>query len=641
MAEKTIKSSSGVVPTLGLTGAAMNAMALIAPGAFLWLTFQIQAAATVPSGASCANDMWFGIIVALTLAFLTAYSYSELAKIYPEAGFASCVYFAEKSFLDATGKKRAGSGSMARIAKLATGWGAHLFYWVYPGVMVAAFAILVGYIWQNITGQAMSTVVETIVGVVFAFSVGFVAYRGVSGSTVVNIWINIIQWVALVIFSVLAIYYRWGNPEHAASFSYSGVVDIVKPHAFQGVLVQATIAILILVGFESCTSLAAETKQPEKNLPKAILLALTVQGIFAYLFEYLAANYMVSEKLTNITSVAAPAAAGVGANAAPVMVTQTVTGMDAMVASSAPIGDMCIALGNHVLPGIGVGFMIVMALTVAIAIFGTTLSCINTAVRVTNGMAEDRELPEVLSFLHTENKTPHTAIWALVIVSCVIAFIGIPSVVGLTGITLASNFGTFVLYGLVCIWTFIAYKGRPDFNALKHAIIPFFGLVLNVVMLFGILYLNLTGTADNKTEAKICFYIAGGFGLVSLLYIIMTTVHKNYGMKMITAMIRPDNLDELVATLNKEGLVQGMTVTEVKGFGRQRGGKTSEEAPSKIKFLPKVRVEVVVNDWDVKHVVEVMTNVLNTGNVGDGKIFVFDTEHAVRIRTGEAGVSAV
>ena len=82
--------------------------------------------------------------------------------------------------------------------------------------------------------------------------------------------------------------------------------------------------------------------------------------------------------------------------------------------SSAPIGDMARAIGDHVLPGLGFGLMITIAITVIIAVVGTTLACMNTAVRVTNGMADDRELPEFLAFLHTENKTPHTTIGVLV-----------------------------------------------------------------------------------------------------------------------------------------------------------------------------------------------------------------------------------
>ena len=655
MSENKQSTAIGITPTLGLLGSSMNAMALIAPGAFLWITYQLQAAATIPSGASAAPDIYAGMLLALGLAFLTAYAYAELAKIYPEAGFASCAYFAEKAFLDSRKEKKAGPQSLARGAKLATGWAAHLFYWVYPGVMVAMFATLVGYLYNAFTGGTLSSAMLTLIATIFASIIGYIAYRGVQGSTVTSIWINIIQWVALVVFSILAILYRMKNPEHAEHFAFTGIGDVVKVHSIQAVLVQSTIAILILVGFESATASAPETKDPARTIPKAILIALAVQGIAAYGLQYLAANLVVSEKLTAVATVAAPASApaaqasvpgGLSASspaaaAAPVMVTKTVSGMDAMAASSAPIGDMCVAIGNNVLPGLGFALMVVMALTVIVAVIGTTLSCMNTAVRVTNGMADDRELPEFLAFLHTENKTPHTTIALLVAASCVIAAVGVQSVVSLLGITLASNLGTFVLYGLVCVWTYVAYKDRQDYNPIKHLLIPFGGLVLNVGMLVGIFYLNLTGTADNKSEVSIAFYIAGGWLLISLLYVMMTTVTKNYGMKMITAMIRPDRLDDLVEALHHERLMQGMTITEVKGFGRQRGQAQEGKASAKIKFLDKIRVELVVNDWDVPHVLEVMQSVLNTGAMGDGKIFVFDAEETIRIRTGESGVMAV
>jgi amino acid transporter len=623
-----------IVPTLGLMGAAINAMALIAPGAFLWITYQMQAAATTTSGASAALDMWPGILVALVLAFLTALSYAELARIYPEAGFASCAYFAEKACLDAASEKRAGPASFARLSKLVTGWAAHLFYWVYPGVMVAMMAILIGYIYNAVTGQTLSNTVLVIIGVVFAFVMGYIAFKGVTGSTKTNIVVNIIQWAAIAVFCTLAIWYRLSNPEHVQNWSFSGAFDIVKFHNVQAVLVQSTIAILILVGFESATALGAETKEPGKNIPKAIILALFVQGVIAYLFEYFCANLIASDKLTGTLTVAATATAKAS--------TKIVTGMDALANSAAPIGDMTRLLGDRLLGGIGFGLMIIMAVTVAIAVIGTTLSCMNTAVRVTNGMAADRELPEFLGFLHAEHKSPHTAIWVLVVISCVIAAIGIPNVVGLTGITLASNFGTFVLYGFVCVWTIIAFKGRKDFNLFRHGIIPAGGVLLNVLMLIGIIYLNFTGTADNVTEARICFYIAGGFALVSFLYVMITTVNKNYSMKMISAMIRPEKLGILVAVLKEESLVQGMTVTKVKGFGRTYGKVDPDEpVDEKISFIPKTRVDIVVNDWDVPHVLAIMKEVLRTGKAGDGKIFVIDAKEALRVSTGETGVLAV
>src|SRR5205807_7369915 len=149
----------------------------------------------------------------------------------------------------------------------------------------------------------------TVIGVAFAFLTGYIGYRGVTGSTKTSLWINVIQLTALVIFSALAIWYRWTNPQHATQWAFSGAWDVVKFHSLQGVLVQSTIAILILVGFESCTALAAETKEPEKVIPKAIILSLVIQGFIAYLFEYFAANYVVSEKLTATVTTAATATA--------------------------------------------------------------------------------------------------------------------------------------------------------------------------------------------------------------------------------------------------------------------------------------------------------------------------------------------
>ena len=616
-------TDSLVKPKLGLIGAAMNAMALIAPGAFLWISYQLQAAATAPSGASVAGDIWAGIALALSICFLTALSYSELAKIYPEAGFASCVYFAEKAFLDARKEKVSGPTSWARVAKLATGWAAHLFYWVYPGVMVAMMATLIGYIYTQFTGQTLSVMNLTIIGIVFAVVTGYIAYRGVTGSTVVAIWINIIQWVTLVIFSALAIWYRIANPQHAAQWAFSGGLDIIKIHSFQGMLVQSTIAILILVGFESCTALAAETKDPEKTIPKAIIISLIVQGLLAYLFEYFSASFMISDKLVS----------GIGSNA--------VTGMAAAAASSAPIGDLSKLIGNSLVPGLGFGLMITMALTVAIAVIGTTLSCMNTAMRVSAGMAADRELPSSLSFIHTKYITPHISLATLILVTSVIAAIGVRSVVGLIGITLASNLGTFILYGLTCVWTIIAFKGRENFNILKHGIIPVAGVITNVVMTIGILYLYIIGNADAKAEAKICFLIAGGWALISLLYIAVTTVRKTYRLKMVSGMIRPEQLNIVVQALKEDDCILGMTVTKVKGFGRQKGHLDGEPENDKITFIPKVRLDVVVREWDVPQIIDIISEAARTGNVGDGKIFVTDASEAMRIRTGETGVWAI
>ena len=505
MAQETARAQ--VKATLGLTGVTVNAMALIAPGAFLWITYQLQAAATAPDGSSVAADIWAGIAVALILAFLTALSYAELMRRYPEAGFGSSYYFAEKAFIDRANTRH---HRWARLAKIVTGWSAHLYYWVYPGVMVAMTATLLGYIYTQVTGGTLPMIAMDVVCVLFAALVGYIAWRGVTGSTITALTVNVIQLVTLVGFSLLAIFYRWGNPAHVTQWAFSGGWDVMRPHTLQGVLIQSTLAILILVGFESCTALAAETKDPKRHIPRGVILSLVIQGLFAYMFEYFAASYMVNETLAGTDSTGA-----------------AVTGMAAAAASTAPVGDMAILLGNTILGGIGFGLMVSIAVTVVIALLGTTLSCLNTAVRMSYAMAQDQEMPEILGVLHGRFATPHRIIWVLVGFSAVIGWIGVWSnPVGLTGITLASNFGTFALYGLTCLWTMIAFAGTSEFKFVRHALIPALGLLANVVMLIAILYLYIIGNADAQHEAYICFAIAGGWALVSLVYVAVTSARS-------------------------------------------------------------------------------------------------------------------
>ena len=112
-------------------------------------------------------------------------------------------------------------------------------------------------------------------------------------------------------------------------------------------------------------------------------------------------------------------------------------------------------------------------------------------------------------------------------------------------------------------------------------------------------------------------------------------------MKMVTAIIKPFKLDDVREALSEVG-VQGITVTEVKGFGRQKGHtELYRGAEYVVDFLPKVKIEVGVNDPMVEQVIEIISKAANTGKIGDGKIFVFDMEQAIRIRTGESGPDAL
>jgi nitrogen regulatory protein PII len=112
-------------------------------------------------------------------------------------------------------------------------------------------------------------------------------------------------------------------------------------------------------------------------------------------------------------------------------------------------------------------------------------------------------------------------------------------------------------------------------------------------------------------------------------------------MKLIIAVIKPSKLDEVREALGQVG-VNGMTVTEAKGYGRQKGHtEIYRGAEYTVDLLPKIRIEVVVDDPQAEQVIETIRTVANTGQIGDGKIFVTTIEHAVRIRTGETDAQAL
>jgi len=531
--------------TLGLTGLTMNAMALIAPGAFLWLTFQIQSAtgATGPS-------MWIGIVVALLLCLATAVCYAELAKLYPGTG--SSYYFAEQSFLN-----HEKAWKYARLSKFIVGWGSHLYYWIYPGVMVGVTGVIIGYLTGTLWPGFMSAsnpgpIFMMVIAVIFSFAVAWIANKGVNGSTAVSIAINVIQISALLVFAVLAYSYRTSHPAGTPGWQFDSTAGDAYTYEFQtekvtvagvttdnivrdangvpkpqldaagkpvpfmvaypekdekgnflthkdaasvtGVhdiawaFIQATVAILILVGFESVTSMGGEAKNAKRDIPIAVIGSLVIQGAFCYLIEYFAAGYFLNSGYT----------------------------MQNATSSSAPIGDMMVIIGNAFFgQGGGRIFMLVEAFTVVLALIGTTLSCMNTAARVTYAMGKDQEVPEHFGLLHSENLTPHRAIWTLAVISAVIGCIsvavlfgdagaptdaaikalpqGIFSSVGYTThdgmaampntlltMTLASNFGTFLLYALSCIICLVGFHGHPSFNPIKHMVIPIFGLLANL-----------------------------------------------------------------------------------------------------------------------------------------------------------------
>jgi APA family basic amino acid/polyamine antiporter len=474
--------------SLSLTGITVNAMALIAPGAFLWTTFQLQAAQTA-GGKSTAPDMWTGLLFALVLALLTAYSYSELARIYPDAGAGSSYYFAEAALLD---KDKASHRSYARAAKLTIGWISHLYYWLYPGIMVGFTGLLFGYIYATVANHTLTYIPQASIAVVFALVVGYIAYRGVSGSTMVAIVINVIQITTLLAVSVVFITYRLGHSSQVWELASAG--KVVIPHSFLHVIYQSTIAILLLVGFESVTALGAEALRPEKDIKRAVLLSLIIQGGICYLIEYFAANFAAGDHTT----------------------TYAKAGTD-----SAPIATMLHNIGEQSLGHTGTTLSLIVASTVLLALIGTTLACLNTGVRITYAMARDKEMPGVLGLLHGRFATPHGGILILTVFSALIGvYAATPyNVDNITQITLASNTGTFLVYGMTCVVTVIAFASHHDRHPLKHYVIPGIGALMNLGELFGVVYLAVKAGGSSATDAYKALAIVGAWIVAGIVWV--------------------------------------------------------------------------------------------------------------------------
>jgi APA family basic amino acid/polyamine antiporter len=481
--ETKTPSSVEMVPTLGLTGVTINAMALIAPGAFLWTTYESQAA------PGSAMNMWFAVFIATAIAFLTAIAYASLSKRYPEGGTGSSYYYAEAAVLQQEEHRHF---RWARFAKYIVGWASHIYYWVYPGVMVAFMGIVITYIIQSFAPSFGTVCQEILVCVAFAAIVGLIAYIGVQGSTVANIVINAIQIVALLTLSILAIIYRVTHPN--VHYLHPSALSVILPHDLGGLVFQSTIAILLVVGFESATALAAEAKNPGRDIPRGVLLSLVIQAVIFYFFEYFAANFVInnSTQFSGTTS----------------------TGFAGAYASGAPIGDIAHQIGDALIGGNGLAFAVIIACTVVVALIGTSLSCLNTGVRVTYAMGKDTELPAVFGFLHGRFRTPHVAVIVLTVISAIIGSYGVLNIDNLTQVELISNIGTFLLYGMTCIICVLAFIGVKGRNWFSTIVAPLLGAVLNILMLIGVAYFDLFTQGSSFTRDT---SIALGFALAWLV----------------------------------------------------------------------------------------------------------------------------
>lgn len=503
---KNSSHSGRIKPTLGLWEVTINAMALIAPGAFLWTTYQLQAA------PSSAPNMWFSVFIATIIALFTAFAYALLAKRYPKAGTGSAYYFAEAAFLE---KEEHKHFKFARLSKFLVGWASHLYYWVYPGVMVAFMGTLIVYIGQSSFPHfAASAIDKVAITTLFAIIVGIIAYRGVNSSTLINLIINIIQIISLLSFSVLAIWFRFMHPQN--NYLHHNALSVIKPHDLNGLIFQATIAILLVVGFESATAFAAEAKNPGRDIPRGVILSLLIQAGIFYFIEYFAANFFIGDFYKN------------GAN----------SGFAAAFNSSAPIGDMAKILGDQLLHGNGMLYALLLAATVVISLVGTALSCTNTGVRISHAMGKDNELPVVFGFIHEKHRSPHVGVIFLTIISIIIGGYGVLNTDNLLQVTLVSNIGTFLLYGMTGIICMVAFHGVKTENVFGKVIAPGLTFLLNLAMLAGVLYYATTSGGSMQTDTIAAGIFSLGWLVIGLGFLISKKII--YG----TPILCPENYKE-------------------------------------------------------------------------------------------------
>jgi amino acid transporter len=471
--------------TLGLTGITINAMALTAPGAFLWLLYQVQAAANIGGVA----DIWPGVLLALLSTLLTALSFAELARRFPEAGFRSAYHFADRIF---AAQKHPRHRSLARLAKFATGWAAHLYYWIYPGVLIAFMGILTDYLLRYF-GSSPTVYGEALLAASFAAFIGFLALRGITGTTISSVVLNTIQLTMLIIFGALAITLRLLNPAGFApsEWVYPSAAAVLLPHSLSGVLFQAALAMLLMVGFESSTVLGAAASNAQRDIPRGAILALIIQGAFAYLAGYFASGFALNTRI------------------------------DA-AASHAPIGDLTLQFGNLLLGGYGPTLMLAMGFTVVIALIGGTLTAMNNGVRISFAMALDEEMPDLLGLLHPKYSTPY---YTVILLSVVSAVVGGAGIIGgmpvLMGIILAANLGAFLLYALLCILTIATFVGDASFNLFRHAFLPGLGLLVNLGIVIATAVIGLRAGGVITQATTIAIAIAALWLLISIAYYFM------------------------------------------------------------------------------------------------------------------------
>ncbi|HEX7543613.1 MAG TPA: amino acid permease, partial [Candidatus Limnocylindrales bacterium] len=194
----------------------------------------------------------------------------------------------------------------------------------------------------------------------------------------------------------------------------------------------------------------------------------------------------------------------------------------------------------QMLGGTGVALALILAASVLIALIGTTLACLNTGVRITYVMGRDKEVPGLLGMLHFRHATPHYGVIALTVISALLGGYAVLSADNLLQITLASNTGTFLVYGITNGLVLVAFGGRHRRNILKHVIIPVAGLVANIGMLAAVVFMSISSGGSTQTDTLIALAIVGVWIVIGAVWLFANSAASKKSLLVAPQTVSPE-----------------------------------------------------------------------------------------------------
>lgn len=412
---------SGVIrKTLGLSGLTLHAMTLVSPGSFVWLVFPTL---LILSGSSSGAGIFMGVALALGISFVTILGFAQLVSRYPLAGSRSAFHFFQAIAEEYTDLPERGGIS---LLKWLAAWLAHQFYWIYPGILVGLSIQLLVYvlgdfgIFPTATGQVLMVVCLSAL-------VGFLALRGITGSTSSSILLNAVQTGILTVFCLVLVIYRSSAPGNV-TWAFPNVSAILNPGSGRLLVIQAGLAFFLVSGFQAVAATGIWGGGGKDNMSGRGLIGLLLQNGFSYLLQLTA-----------------------------IMLAMQSVDLEALIPSSggltlAPIAEMVVRIGDQLLWNNGYAFFITLVGAVLISLIASLLTAFNVVVRVNFAIGVDPEMPGILRLVPPRQATPAVSVYLIAMVT---ALVGIGSTFGgasvLPGAMLAANLGALSLHGLILL----------------------------------------------------------------------------------------------------------------------------------------------------------------------------------------------